>query len=219
MRIVPALQPIINVCTNQVMGYEILARWWDGKRVYGPNEVNLPWYEIDQLMIGEMLRYVGTMNSFSTRIFLNVGAETMASDRQWNVWVTKLNQLIYAVTYPLTIEVVESVDDKVLNKRWQDMTIIGVEVALDDFGQQNATLERLFAFPWNYCKLEASSLESIACKEAIRYCKKKKIHLIAEKIESEIEAKNARKSGMDDQQGYHHGVPMLLTETIARRRA
>lgn len=214
MRIVPALQPIINVCTDQVMGYEILARWWDGQQVYRPDDVNLPWHEIDQLMLGEMLRYIGAMNKVSSRLFINVSADTMKSDRYWNLWIAKLNQLIFAATYALTIEIVESVDDSVLRKRWQDITAMGLSVALDDFGQQHATLDRLYAFPWNYCKLESTTMNSRVCKEAIHYCKRKNIHLIAEKIESALEAEYARDNGMNDQQGYHHGMPLLLTETF-----
>lgn len=219
MRIVPALQPIINVCTEQVMGYEILARWWDGQQVYGPDDVSLPWHEIDQLMLGEMLRYVGAMNSLSSRLFLNVSADTMKDDRQWNLWIAKINQLIFAVTYSLTIEIVENVDDSVLRKRWHDIMALGLNIALDDFGQHHATLDRLYKFQWNYCKLEAATINTMASKEAISYCKRKNIHLIAEKIESAVEAQHACDNGMNNQQGYHYGIPLLLTETFALRSA
>lgn len=219
MRIVPALQPISNVCTNQVVGYEVLARWSDGQQVYRPCEVSLPWHEIDQLMLGELLRYVGVMDRQLTRLFINVSAETMKHDRQWNLWIAKLNQLTVSVTYSLTVEIVESVEDCVLRERWGDIVDLGLQIALDDFGQKHATLDRLYEFHWDYCKLEAASMNSLASKEAIRYCKTKNIELIAEKIESSLESQYAKSNGMKNQQGYLHGMPLLLTDPSFPRSA
>lgn len=219
MRIVPAMQPIINVCTEEIMGYEILARWWDGKNVYGPADVNLPWYEIDRLMLGEMLSHVGVMNSYSERIFINVSADTMRCDRQWYTWLARLNQLVVAATYQITIEIVETIEDAFLSRRWQDINNLGLKLALDDFGQCNSTMDRLHSFPWHYCKLEAASMNSIIGQQAIEYCQRRSIHLIAEKIETESESKAAESKGMEHQQGFHYGMPFVITETLAVRSA
>lgn len=219
MRIVPAMQPIINVCTEQVMGYEILARWWDGTNIYRPADVNLPWHEIDRLMLGEMLSHVGAMNLNSECIFLNVSADTMCCDRLWYAWLAKLNQLVIAANYQIIIEVVETVDDEFLAKRWTDITSLGLKIALDDFGQCNSTIDRLFSFPWSYCKLEAASINSLIGQQAIEYCKRRKIHLIAEKVESAWESREAAHNGIEHQQGFHHGMPFLITETLAVRSA
>ncbi len=68
--------------------------------------------------------------------------------------------------------------------RWEALTEIGVELALDDYGDKNSSLERLSRYDWHYCKFDARRLRSLEDYSAILHCRRKGIQLIAEQVES-----------------------------------
>lgn len=211
MKIVPALQPIINIETGSIWAYEALMRWFVHGTLKDPSQIEPCWVTTDMLMLEKLVEYATPMRKMTQRLFINVSHETLCSDRAYYAWRHKLVELLWAVSYPVTIEVIESVSDEVLAKRWPDLRSIGMALALDDYGDDFSQLERLMRYDWDYCKFDASKL----CKEknalATAYCNEKRIQMIAEKVENSQLMANACQCGLFEHQEFHFYQPEIIT--------
>lgn len=213
----PALQSIVNATTGQVMGYEVLARWTEGwvnealpiKRSRNP--VKTDWRSVDRNIIESLLFSTEHMTQLDSRFFINVSHETLVDCESFSYWKDKLLDLLWLVNLPITIEIVESVEDTVLKSRWDDLQRLGVTLALDDFGKKNSTLDRLKRYEWSFCKIDMK--EGGIIEEALEFCQTKSISVIAEQVESECFSQKAFEHGLEHHQGFLYGLPFFLRGT------
>lgn len=106
------------------------------------------------------------------------------------------------------------------------LSMKGIELALDDFGKENSTVERLQKLPLTYLKLDKSYFidhkESIGqlsiINTSLSLANKLKIKTIAEGIEDSSVMKLATEIGCDYAQGYHISPPMHAKKLIAWAR-
>jgi EAL domain-containing protein (putative c-di-GMP-specific phosphodiesterase class I) len=129
-------------------------------------------------------------------------------------------------TDKLCIEVTESVlaDDQIqelmnLNR----LNMRGVEIALDDFGKENSTVERLQKLPLTYLKLDKSyfgehkdSIGQLAIiNTSLALANKLKMQTIAEGIEDSDVLSLVTELGCDFAQGYYIGRPILAKQLFS----
>jgi len=102
----------------------------------------------------------------------------------------------------------------------------GVELALDDFGQNNSTIERLQKFPVTYLKLDKSyfieqkgNLNQLALiNSTLSVAKELHIKTIAEGVEDSDIINLVTEMGCDYGQGYYISRPMKAKEILAWQR-
>ena len=211
-KLIPALQPIINTKTGDTTGYEVLVRWHHEGRIILPHEIDPCWVCTDLEMLDVLLDHSDAMARMSQRLFVNVSQDVLQSDSAYKQWRTKMLDLLWTVTYPITVEVLESVSDAVLFKRWQDLRSLGVALAIDDDGEDYSQIERLKKYQWDYCKFDARTLTQDTCIKATRYCAGKSILMIAERVENNDLKQIASQCGLDHHQGFHYYQPEIITE-------
>ena len=129
----------------------------------------------------------------------------------------------------LCIEVTESIlaDDQIqelmnLNR----LNMRGVKIALDDFGKDNSTVDRLQKLPLTYLKLDKSYFENhkesvgqlSIINTSLSLADKLNIKTIAEGIEDSETLSLVTEMGCDFAQGYYIGQPIHAKEVIAWQR-
>lgn len=216
----PALQQIKDVGTGSFVAAEVLARWCCEGQMLTPSELSSPpnWGLVDI----EIARFIQDNLCHCSEeyqaLFVNVSEQTLKSDIIFHSWA----QIIRAITknYPLrlVIEITEGVQDKSLAFRWSSLTAMGVNLALDDYGDKNSSMARLLSYDWNYCKFDARKLSSFEDYSAILHCRRKGIHLIAEQVETPPSEENAKLLGLVWQQGFLHGKPTVIEKSLNRAK-
>lgn len=129
----------------------------------------------------------------------------------------------------LCLEVTEGVlaDDQIkelanLNR----LSMRGVEIALDDFGQSHSTIERLQKLPINYLKLDKSyfidnkgNLNQLSLiNSSLSLAKKLNIRTIAEGVEDSSIMSLVTEMGCDYAQGYYIGRPLEAKRVVYWKR-
>lgn len=141
----PAFQPIKDVGTGSFVAAEVLARWYDEGRVLTPSSLSSPpyWGLVDM----EMARFIQDNLHYCLdlypALFLNVSEQTLQSDVIFKAWCRVVRDIAKNHSSRLVIEITEGIQDASLASRWEALTEIGVELALDDYGDKNSSLDRL----------------------------------------------------------------------------
>jgi EAL domain-containing protein (putative c-di-GMP-specific phosphodiesterase class I) len=169
MILAPVFQPIANVATGRFVAAEALSRWHSAERVLSPLDVEafIHWGSVDIALA----KFLCGLESCYERLFINVSPETLESTMIFQIWSKFIQALVERSSIKIVIEVTENITDPQLQSRWEALSALGVELALDDFGDQHSTLERLTAYPWNYCKFSAKRLSCLTDYPAVMYCK------------------------------------------------
>ncbi len=226
--IVPHFQPQSCGQTGRWVGFEALARWEDAELgMVGP-DIFVPIAEETGLIhqIGKQILRASCKeakawslghNGFQPTIAVNVSPVQVTRGD-----IVQVVQEVLSETglpaQQLEIEVTEGVliDDtkgttKVLNK----LSDLGVKVALDDFGTGYSSLSYLRALPLDRLKIDRSFISDIENAEArsvvqaiIDLCRRLKLEVVAEGVESEAHVTALREMGCDVLQGYYLSRPM-----------
>lgn len=210
----PVFQPIKNVSDGSSLCAEVLSRWKtpDG-RLHAPGQLNLnriDWRKIDRGVVNYLLSHKAEILKKINHIFINVSANTLFDDVHFYQWVESIKALIEDGSLKVTIEITEQVPDELLERRWSDMAIKSITMAIDDFGVCNSTFSRLKSFPWLYCKVEVAGIESLISDKGASVFIDAGIKLIAEKVETLDQASFAFNKKIFLQQGYIHYKPLPI---------
>jgi len=140
--------------------------------------------------------------------------------------------LLDLYTMPAEMLCIEVTEGSVAENQTQELMNLnrlnmrGVEVALDDFGKENATVERLQKLPLTYLKIDKSyfidNRDTIGQVSIINTCLSlaNQLHIktIAEGIEDSEILNLVTELGCDYAQGYHIGRPIPAKEVLAWTR-
>jgi diguanylate cyclase (GGDEF)-like protein len=220
--VTPAYQPLVDLETETVLGYEMLARW---TRADGPvqPDVFIPIAE-DVGLIGEL-----------TQVLLRSAcqdARDWAPETSLSINVSPLqlrdpdfpDQLLAVLDAEgfaperLEVEITESAivtDLKAARDTLLKLKARGVRIALDDFGTGYSSLHHLRELPFDKLKIDRSFVMSMQTSEESRkivdaiVAMSRSLGLItlAEGIENEADAVRLRSIGCQMGQGYHYGRP------------
>lgn len=212
MKLIPALQPIINTLNGKIAAYEVLGRWLQGDKILKPHETNPCWVTTDLKMLDLLLDYAEAMTQMPQRLFINVSDAVLSDDEIYREWRRRVTELVQAVGYPVCIEILETVTDDVLANRWGDLRTLPITLALDDFGNGHAHPDRLHEYGWDYCKFVAESLHEPTTMSAVRYCAGRSILMIAEHVESHELKELASRCGVRQHQGFLYYQPEVIDQ-------
>ena len=217
--IVPYLQPIVDVNTEEVVKYEALARivTEDG-RVVSPNfflkeaEEDKS-FEFFSRQLMQKIFHVYEKNDIA--ISINLTYENIISKSM----VTYIkNRLDKHGGEKITFEIVESemIEDYTIVENFISMIKeYGCKVSIDDFGSGYSNFTNLVKLNADYIKLDGSLIEKLMSdtnvqtmvKALVTFAKGTNIQTVAEYVSSQEIAQVVKSYGIDLSQGYYYGRP------------
>lgn len=208
-----AFQPIVCSESTVRKAYEVLARFPGVTGEYeGPHGhvSESQWAALDLNIIKMLSTWVSVGNRLRHPLYINVSTQTLSCDDAFEAWEAQYTAFRIYEQIPVMLEINEFVSADAIEKRWPLLSRCGLGLALDDFGSQNASLERLRAFPWSACKFESHSLLRPESQAALRYVKGSNMLAIVERIETVEDAFQAAQAGVSLHQGFLYGHPQIV---------
>jgi diguanylate cyclase (GGDEF)-like protein len=239
-RITPYYQPVVQLDTAEIIGLEALARMRSGDgRIVTAGEFHeaLTDPKVAYRLTNQMIAAVAAdMRAWLDAgcHFRQVGLNVTSADFQRGDLAARIVKAFEKVEVPLRHLVVEVTESVFLAERNQsvarnvrELRNRGALVALDDFGTGYASLTHLLQFPVDVIKVDRSFVEKVqsdrqssAIVEAlILIADRLGMKIIAEGIETSVQAEHVLAMGCRLGQGYHYSkpVPRQVASDLLRR--
>jgi diguanylate cyclase (GGDEF)-like protein len=225
--LVLAYQPVVQLSTGDVVGYEALVRWRHPERGLVMPDEFVPLAEctgavrsLGEWAIRTVCRELGADGGPPRR---RVAVNASAVELQRPDYASMVIAQLDAWDLPghlLIVEVTEGAFDDAQPQVLENLHALrerGVVVAIDDFGAGYSSLRRLAELPIDVLKLDGALVSAIRpdCDEApileaiVSMGRSLGVVLVAERIETEHQASVLQKLGCDLGQGYFFGKPVI----------
>ena len=229
-RFQPAVQPILDLRTHMIAGYEVLARWPDSgfSRQPSPKQF-MPAVErlglIDSFfwsMLNQALRWLPDGTSF---LSFNVSPSQLTSHEFADNFLNALRR--HGIPPErIELEITENVLFRNIDTSKQVLGKIvgaGVSLALDDFGTGYSSLSLLEELPFNKVKLDKSLLGKKSdsgvlpkvLTGSLKMCREMNLISCAEGVETSWQLEQLATRNCDLIQGYLIGRAVLCKEMTA----
>ena len=226
--IVPYFEPQVDLVTQSLHGFEMLARWDHPERGLVSPEEFIPIAEesglIGDLSLAVMRRAFEEARGWDAGLSLSVNISPVQLKDPW--LAQKLTKLLVETGFPaerLEIEITESSLFENLGLAQAIVSSLrnqGIRLALDDFGTGYSSLAHLRALPFERIKIDRSFVQSInesadsaAIVTAItRLAESLKLAVTAEGIEDDRVEGRLRTIGRYIGQGWLFGRPMPASD-------
>ncbi len=223
-------QPVIDLQTQRVVGFEALARWPrpDGVLVDPRHFVPLAREigsigEIDSCILRKACRQVrewqeaglcGPDFEIGVNLYAGALADEMLSDRL----AADIRECRFD-SRSLVFELTESeviTDDAATLRNLARLRALGVRIALDDFGTGDSTFVHLDRLPIDMVKIDRSFVETLGegddsqsmAAALIQLARTLGYRTVAEGVETAAQQESLRQLGCQRAQGYHLGRPL-----------
>ncbi|MGV1791938.1 sensor domain-containing phosphodiesterase [Rhizobium sp. A37_96] len=224
----PAFQPLVDLRTKSIYGFEVLARWSDPELGDISPAVFVPLAEnsglislLTDLIVREATRLVA-----STAGDFILAFNMSAAEFRNPALLEFLKNSLAPSQFPLSricIEVTESVlfdDDEQARETFLQLKNAGITMALDDFGTGFSSLSRLHSFSFDKLKIDKSFVESMErdvdsrkiITSVIGLGQSLGMRVVAEGVETTVQADGLRDLGCDIGQGWIFGKPKRWSE-------
>ncbi len=220
-------QPVVDLGTQLITGYEALLRWQH------PTEGRLPPLEfihlaeesgliipIGRWVLEESTRY-GARLQRERQCEVGMSVNVSAKQLQHPDFVSHVEGALERSQFPphcLTLELTESVllaAGEQIDQRLTRLKEIGIRLALDDFGTGYASLSYLQRFPVDVVKIDrsftgaidATNADLILLKGIVDLGHALGLNLVAEGVETAEQHRLVRNLGCQRAQGFYFGYP------------
>jgi diguanylate cyclase (GGDEF)-like protein len=223
-----AYQPVCDVATGSVIGFESLLRWTHAVRgVVEPKDF-VPLAEDSGLIVQLGLWALETACAEAvtwpreSRIAVNLSPAQFRQP-ELHARVAEIlartglpaNRLDLEITEGLLLEHTDDVMETMNALKRQ-----GIGMSLDDFGTANAGLSYLRLFPFDRVKIDRSFIQNIAeepdtlaiVQAVLTLCRVLRLSVVAEGVETEQQLGILRDLGCPSVQGYYSGRPMSAAQ-------
>ncbi|OAV55956.1 diguanylate cyclase [Rhizobium sp. WYCCWR10014] len=235
--IVPYYQPLVDLKTNRIIGFEALARWMTASGEFIPPNEFIPVAEEAGLIVeltDQLLRRACTdALSWPSEFVLSFNLSPIQlSDRLLGLRILKILGDVGLPAHRVEMEVTESaiIQDAVTAQIvLDDLVNAGVRIALDDFGTGYSSLSQLSNYRFDKIKIDRSFVASFetndkqdkVIKAIIALGVGLGVTITAEGIEEESQLQRLQDLGCDIGQGYLLGRPApaaeLATDQVSAR--
>jgi len=237
MQIETHLQPVVQIRTGQLVGFEALVRWNHPRRgLLSPQhfisaaeesdlieEIDLAVFSAATAAVARWQRLPGWDH---LRISSNVSARTLSSaDLVKRLQSRLMSSGINAAQVYLEITETSLVDDiQATGDTIKGLQDLGLKLAIDDFGTGYSSLLYLKRFPVGLLKIDQSFVadlgrdpddETIA-RAIVSLARALGVQAVAEGVETADQEKRLRKMGCECGQGYRYGRPLPIA-TVERQ--
>lgn len=224
------LQPVVQIDTGQIHGYECLLRWVHPQRgIITPSQF-LPALEdigllqaITDWMLDELAK---SPFSHANVISINLPAKLL-HNAEFAQSLEKRLRLGQLNARNLIVEITEDSFEQELNEasdRLHQLQALGARIALDDFGTGQSSLSHLRAFPFDLLKIDRSFVRDIIddvkdatlVKAIIVLAETLGIDVVGEGVETTEQLDFLQQAGCQYAQGYLYAMPAPLKAIAAR---
>lgn len=227
-------QPQINLATKQVDGSEALLRWQHKELGFIPPDVFIPLAE-DTGVINELTLWVVETACQQIEVLIkegyeqhNVSVNISGRDISEDNFLPSVKEIVSRYDFPLnnlTFELTESVmvnDFLHLSHSMEQLSEMGIQVAIDDYGTGYSSLLYISQLPFNEIKidksfvlnLEHSDRNMTIVRTTIEMAKSLGLKIVAEGIENEKVEEILSQHECHLVQGYHYQKPIAFREYI-----
>ena len=227
-------QPQIDVISGRIVGAEGLMRWNHPQRGLLTAGEFLPFAEenglmlpISDWMIGALCRDMLVWNAAggqSIRLSLNLSPQYL--DRGDFFEKMRGALLRYGISPDqIEVEITENIcirNPQYAIEQLNKLCQLGVSVAIDDFGTGYSSLSYLHRFPIHTIKIDQSFVKEIHDEHGhypvilaiISIARGLGLHVIAEGVETEVQARYLKANGCLTMQGYFYHRPIALPNFV-----
>jgi EAL domain-containing protein (putative c-di-GMP-specific phosphodiesterase class I) len=230
-----AYQPIVDVVSESITGFEALLRWTHPERGLIPPATFVPVAEESGLVLAlgrwvlrTACQQASEWNERQGRpvtVTVNLSVRQLQDDSL----ALDVEAALQESGLPpacLTLEMTESVimrEPSAARARLQELKQLGVRIAIDDFGTGYSSLSHLQQFPVDILKIDRSFLhrmhqgsqDTALVRTIIALAKLLSLSTIAEGVEDAHQQQQLRELGCDSAQGFLFGRPMGVEEVEA----
>ena len=237
--IVPYFQPIVDLDSGRVLGYEVLARWLHPDRGLLPPNDFLPLAEETGLLIdlgakilrdslAQLAQWRASGHPFANcAISVNVGTRQLVDPNFYDTVTAALAETGIDAD-SLWLEITETsllADVKAATVALRELRSLGLHLSVDDFGTGYSSLTYLKRFPVEAIKIDRTFVSGLGIEQedstiveaVIRLGQALGLTVVAEGIESPLQLSRLRELGCDRGQGYLFGRPRPAALVEAER--
>lgn len=223
-------QPIVELASGHVQGFEALVRWSPPGKALIPPDSFIPIAEdtglvvpLGQWVAEEATRQLAALRKADSRweglvMNINVSARQL---REPDL-VAQLRTSILAAGVPASAVKLELTESMMIESGSAARTAVeamraeGFRVAIDDFGTGYSSLAYLHRFPLDTLKIDKSFVRGLGGDDAaarivrtiIDLARSLGVPVTAEGVETEVQLDALRRMGCDHAQGWYFGRPM-----------
>lgn len=240
-RVRAAYQPIVNIRTGEIVGFEALARWTHEGKQIAPDQfipIAARGGMIDELTddilsqtCGQIASWSAQTGNFDLKVSVNI-PPSRVTDPHFPDQLTRLidefglrpNQLVLEITEEALIS--DFVAARAATRRLRSL---GVSLSLDDFGTGYSSLLHLQQIPFNSLKIDRAFLADLDTQEAAErlvsgiyfLAASLKLNVVAEGVERTQQAQRLCSLGGSLAQGFLYSralTPEAATELLVSGR-
>ena len=220
-------QPLLDVRTGSVVGFEALMRWQRDGQLVSPAQF-IPLAEqtglivpLTDWVVNEALRQSAEWARVGhpVRINVNVGAKAIGAASHLETVIAQASLEHGVAASQLTVEVTETdvmTDPVRASQTLSGLKKLGVRVAVDDFGTGHSSLSYLNALPLDEVKIDRSFISrllvepqtSLIVRAAVDLSHALGLDAVAEGVEDAETLARLTELGCDHAQGYFFARPM-----------
>ena len=223
-RIVPYCQPLLDLATGKIKGYEVLMRLIkeDGE-VVSPFKF-LPLAQRSHQYQYMTMRMVDKSCAFfkekkGATFSINLSVEDILNHE--TVVYIKERITSYGVAHRVVFELLESENIEVfpeVERFVTEMKELGCQIAIDDFGTGYSNFSYLIRLKADYIKIDGSLIRNIhndknaqvIVEAIVDFAKKLGIRTVAEFVSNEMIYEKVKEMGIDVAQGYYISEPIPI---------
>jgi predicted signal transduction protein with EAL and GGDEF domain len=224
----PYFQPLVNVRTRRICGFEALVRWLHPKRgIVSPGEFIALTEETGLIVaLGETILKAACQEAARWRDSLKVAVNLSALQFKRGAGLVHTVQESLAASglapQRLELEITESVllrDTEETVSILHQLRALGIRIAMDDFGTGYSSLGYLRRFPFDKVKIDQSFVRDLGRREdcahivraVIGLCEGLGISTTAEGVEEAHQFDHLTSEGCTEVQGYLFGRPIAAS--------
>ncbi len=236
--IIPYFQPLVDAKTEEVIGFEALARWNHPTLGMVSPAVFIPMAEQGKLIIelGESIlkqscKFIGQLNKHrhtqglpELSVHVNLSARHFYHSRL----ISYLNEMLEEHQISPDNLILEITESMLMGAEGESINCIneikrlGVQLALDDFGTGYSSFSSLCNFPLDIVKLDKSYIDEIEqndrAKTLVRsiasMSQELGLTIVAEGVETESQVRILKAWNINDLQGFYFYKPMPMHEVL-----
>lgn len=221
-------QPIVGLQNTKTSHYEILTRFRDGSSTYDwivfGEEVGLA-ADFDLAVCERAIRYIlHEPKTIKTKFAVNISGKSMQDEKFFAALQEKYKphpelseRIMFEITESAAIQELDKVNEYI-----KTLHNDGFHVCLDDFGAGAASFQYLHKLHVDYVKLDGGYTENILhnkrdetmVRNLAQMCRDLSVKIVAERVETEEEARLLKKMGIDYGQGYFFSKPLPKPDFI-----
>lgn len=227
--IVPYFQPIVELQSGRIVGFEVVARWLHPDRGLLPPVEFLPFAEESGLLVSlgasmmrnslsQMARWRAAGHSFANgSVAVNVGSRQLV-DSSFLPTVVEILDETGLDPDSVWFEITESAllaDARAATSTLREIRGLGIHLSVDDFGTGYSSLTYLKRFPVEAIKIDRSFVSGLGIEDedstiveaVIQLGRALGLTVVAEGVESPLQLQRLRDLKCDRGQGYLFGRP------------